>query len=336
LKKKQKSFSRVGLDIGNHSVKFVEMTVSKGKVTLRQALLRPLESQAAVENITPIIKPLLENIKAASEHVRLVLSGSSLLCRCVQMPLMTQNELKGAIRFEAENHIAFPIDDCILDFQILNQVSEKKTMNVLLVAAKRDFIQERVRQLTDLEIRPEAIDVDTFCLVNAHEALGETQEKPFGLLNVGHRVTSFAIMKGGLPLFVREIPLGGAAVTKALTEEKGLGEPEAENYKVAHHPDSLEELKTATHKGFESLAEELKHSLDYFENDAGEPLTRVLLSGGGGLAEAAPAFFTEALGKEVVLWDNLKKLEVDPAVDRKFLEEHAPLFNVAFGLALRG
>jgi len=164
LKSKSKSAVTVGLDVGNFSIKCVEMTRSKDKLTLTRATVLPLDGQPN-ENLTLILKPLVEQLTGPGRRVRVVLSGSSLLVRCVAMPQMSQVELKSAIRFEAENHIAFPIDDCILDFQIVSQIPDKKLMNVLLVAAKRDFIQERLKMLFDMEIHPEAIDVDTFALV---------------------------------------------------------------------------------------------------------------------------------------------------------------------------
>jgi type IV pilus assembly protein PilM len=311
------------------------MTRTKDKIVLNQVSVALLGDQSP-DNLISLLKPFLPVIAASPGHVRVVLSGSSLLVRCVQMPPMTQTELKSAIRFEAENHIAFPIDDCVLDFKILNQDPEKKVMNVLLVAAKRDFIQERLRMLFDLDIHPEVIDVDTFALVNAYEALNaQAPEKIFGLLNIGHRVTSLAIIKDGLPLFVRELPLGSYSVTKALSEARGISDEKADEIKVLAPPEAAEELKAA-YQTLDTLTEELRSSIQYFENEAGETLKSVWVSGGGVLAPGLPAMLSEALGKEVALWDNLKKIEVAPAVDRALLEKHSSSLNIAFGLALRG
>lgn len=332
---KSKSVSRIGLDIGNYSVKCVEMTRTKDKIVLNQASVALLGDQSS-DNLIPLLKPFLPVIAACPDHVRVVLSGSSLLVRCVQMPPMTQAELKSAIRFEAENHIAFPIDDCILDFKILNHDPEKKIMNVLLVAAKRDFIQERLHMLFDLDIHPEVIDVDTFAIVNAFETLSiRDPEKMFGVLNIGHRVTSLAIIKEGLPLFVRELPLGGHSVTKSLAEARGISDEQADQIKILAPADAAEDLKAA-YQTLDTLAEELHNSIQYFENETGETLKSVWMSGGGALAPGVPAMLSEALGKEVALWDNLQKIEIAPTVDRALIENHAAALNIAFGLALRG
>ncbi len=335
---KLKTASIIGLDIGSHSIKCVEILRTKEKFVLNQAALLPLGNQSP-DNLTATLKPLSELIQRGKDHVRIVLSGSSLLVRCIQLPIMTQKELKSAIRYEAENHIAFPIDDCILDFQIVNQNTEKKVMNVLLVAAKRDFIQEKLRMLMDLDIHPEIIDADTFSLVNAFEALGPApgpEEKTVGLLNIGHRVTSFAILHEKLPLFVREIPMGSSGITKAIAEAKGLPEAEAEAFKAGPgSPETAEELKTFIQKGLEPLAEELKHSIDYFENEIQSTLQTVWLSGGGALGRDTAELLSAGMGKKASSWSEAKKIEMTPATDRKFFEGHAALFGVALGLALR-
>ncbi len=296
---KPKTSSTIGLDIGSYSIKCVEILRSKDKFVLNQAALLPLGNQSA-DNLTEILKPLAGLIEAGKDHVRIVFSGSSLLVRCIQLPVMTQGELKSAIRYEAENHIAFPINDCILDFQIVSQNADKKIMNVLLVAAKRDFIQEKLRMLTDLGIHPEIIDVDIFSLVNAFEMLGANpnpEEKTTGLLNIGHRVSSFAILHENLPLFVREISLGSS--------------------------------------GLEPLMEELKHSIDFFENEIQGSLQTVWLSGGGSLAPGAAEALAAALSKKVLPWGATQKIEMAASVDRKFFEENRAVFNIALGLALR-
>lgn len=331
-----KSFTSIGLDIGSYSIKCVQLAVSKDARIVQQASIIPLGEQTS-DNLPALLKPVLPMLTAA-ESVRVVLSGSSLLVRCIQLPVMTQKELKSAIRFEAENHIAFPIDDCILDFQILNEQpqGDKKIMNVLLVAAKRDFIQEKLKMLLDLGVNPEVIDVDTFCLVNAFETLNTGAEEPVqALLNIGYHVSSLAILKDKLPLFVREIPVGGVSVTKALAELKSVEEHEAERLKTEKSPEMLEDLRAATQKGLDPLVEAVKQSLDYFEQSAGQTFKSLWVSGGGALSVSALPVLAQGLGKDVSYWENLKKIEISGEANRQFVEEHANELNVAFGLALR-
>lgn len=339
---KLKTVSTLGLDIGSYSVKCVEFTrvkeKPKDKFILNQASLLMLGSQPP-DDLTVILKPLTERILKVKDHVRIVMSGSSLLVRCIQLPIMTQAELEGAIRFEAENHIAFPIDDCILDFQIVKQNAEKKIMNVLLVAAKRDYVQEKLRMLMNLDIHPEILDVDTFSLVNAFEILGgsegsDPEEKTQALLNIGHRVTSLAILHDHRPLFVREIPMGAAAITKIVAEAKGIPETEANVLKEETRPELLEEIKGFTQKGLEPLTEEVKRSLEYFENEIQSAIPTVYVSGGGSLGPGAAEAIAAGLGKKTTAWDG-KRIETAPGADCGVFKDNPALFNIALGLALR-
>ena len=327
----------IGLDIGSYSIKCVEIANSPDKFKLQRVSILPIDRSSA-DSVTKALKLIFDQHAPAARRVRIsVSSGSSLLTRRIQLPNMTHAELKGAIRFEAESHIPFPIDDCLLDFQILNQTEDKKSMNVILVAAKKDFIQERLKILASAGLTPEVIDVDIFCLVNAYEMLGpEPVDNTFGLLNIGHVSSSFAIIQDRRPFFVREIPFGAQEVNKVLAQMKGISEAEADRVKIERKPETLADLKTAAEKGFAPLSEGMTHSIDYFENETAEELKSIWLSGGGALCPGAPEVLSAELGKQVVLWDNTKKMEIFGDIDQKFLAEHSSELNVALGMVLRG
>jgi len=332
---KPKTVSAVGLDIGNYSVKFIEMLRTPEAIKLQQANVFPL-SNSTPEALTEVLKQVFSAFLTPPKHVRIAVSGPSVITRCVNLPVMTEAELAGAIRFEAESHIPFPIDECILDSQILRQLPDKKMMNVLLVAAKRDFIQERLKLLSEFGVKPELVDTDTLCLVNSFEMLNDVpDQKTYALLNIGHHVSLFVIVLDTLPFFVRDIAHGGMAITQTVMEMKGISEVEADPFKMNRSFENLNDLKLASQKGFGPLVDELKQFIDYFENEVGEELKFVWLSGGAAMSIGAPVVFSELLGKQVSLWDNTRKLEISGRLDLKFLKEHCAELNVAFGLALR-
>lgn len=310
-----KQDTAIGLDIGSHSIKCVEIARGADKFRLQRVSILPADA-ASPDLTLKALRLLFDPQQPAPKRVRVSVSGggSTLLIRRIQLPNMTAAELRGAIRFEAEGHIPFPIEECLIDFQILNQTPDKKTMNVMLVAAKKQFIQERLKLLASVNIVPELIDVDIFCLINAYEVLGqEAGENTFGLLNIGHKVSSFAIVQDKLPFFVREIPFGAAGV------QRDAPDPHA-----------------AAAKGFEPLVDEMRHSIDYVENETGEELRTIKLSGGGALCPGTDKVLSEELGKDVKLWDNTKRLEIFGDIDQKYLSEHSAELNVALGMVLRG
>ena len=334
--KAQKSLTTVGLDIGSYSVKCLEVTGEDNRIRVQSAQVTKVASPGA-DSLKSAIRTVCQSLRSAPAHVRVSVSGPAVLIRNVSLPRMTMQELKGAIRFEAERHIPFHLDECILDFQVLDQAPGKPTMKVLLVAAKKDFVDQQVKNLAEAGIEPEIIDADIFCYMNAFEKFkGNGDVKSYGLLNLGHSSSSFAIMHGGELFFAREVLFGGMGVTRALMEMKGLPEAEADELKGRREEGQLAELAAATQKGLEPLAAELKRSIVFFENETGEELGALYIAGGGAKSQGAVEALSEELGRKVALWHAAKPLEAVPDVDPKFMERHFLEFNVAYGLALRG
>lgn len=329
---KQKSTNAVGLDIGSFSIKVVEMRPTSEGAKVVNAQVIPLASAA---NLSEHLKHLFPNPEAFGKSLRIAVAGPSVLIRRVQLPLMTPAELKGAIRFEAETHIPFPIDECHLDFQILGQNVEEKNMNVLLVAAKRDHIAERLKAFEEYGLVPEIIDSETIALSNAFRALAEEsqhQAKSFGLLHIGHRMSLLGVYHAGQLYFTREMSSGSAHVTEALMQAKSLSEADAEHLKSSTGDT---DVKKAVQDGLAGLVDELSGAVEYFESAAGEELKTFWLSGGGALLSEAPAYLTEQLGgRQVQTWDPSKMLSVDEHADKDYLAKHAAELTVALGLAL--
>ena len=332
---KSKSTATVGLDMGSYSVKCVEIRHDSDKTVLQSAQLMRLPS-STTEGLTETLRKILQAVEVSPKHLRISISGPSVFVRNITLPRMTPQELKSAIRFEAERHIPFSLDDCVLDFQTIGYTSNKLSMKVLLVAAKREYINQRMKALADVGLEPEIIDADIFCFANAFKELNQESEmKTYGLLNVGHSLSSFAIIHEGELFFVREMLFGGYGVTRALAEIKNISEEAAGEWKTKADPALRPEITSAVQKGFEPLVDELKRSLDYFENETGEDLKVIIAAGGGVKSQGACGALSEELGKRVNLWTAAKKWEAAGGVDEKFLEEHLPDLHIAYGLALR-
>ncbi|MCG3176350.1 MAG: hypothetical protein MOGMAGMI_01299 [Candidatus Omnitrophica bacterium] len=324
--------SNVGLDIGTSSVKTVELIRSGTSYKLRRASIQPL-ADAAPETVAQALKSTAETVVGA-RHLRISVAGSSLLIRRIEMPQMNAAELRNAVKFEAENHIPFPVDECMLDHHVVQAGAEGKNATLLLVALKKEFIQERVKMLHDLGLKPELVDVDAFALVNAFERLGpEARPKNYGLLNIGHGTSLFTIVQSGQPFFVREINTGGLEVTRALAETLSLDEAAAEKVKLSADPARAADLKAAALRALSPLVNELKSSVDYFENESGEELKQVWVCGGSA-AGWAEEVLTQEVGRTFKVWDPLLHLEVLSEASEA-VEGRGPAFAVALGLAVR-
>jgi Tfp pilus assembly PilM family ATPase len=289
-----------GLDLGHFSVKCAQFVFTDKKPVLQSVCILPLES-GHEDVLKNTLHKLSNSLLFSPRHLRVSISGPSVLIRNLSLPKMTPQELKGAISFEAERHIPFPVEECILDFQILRSASPNTpSMNVVLAAAKKQWVRQRLDLLAEAGFEPELVDVGIFCFANAFEQLAqENQPKTYGLLDIGHDAGALAIFDEGELFFVREMPVPNAS------------------------------------KNTDALTQELGKSLDYFENETNRPVERIFAAGGGALTGGLLEKLSESLGLPVALWNNPKKIQTAPSVETAFWELHFPELVTACGLGLR-
>ncbi len=357
--------SVVGLDLGSQVVKAVEITLEGPEPVITgfaRVEIPPGGDKAAA------VAELFKRGRFRSKHVVTSVAGQSVVVRYVQMPKMSEQELKQAIRIEADRYVPFELDDVVLDCQPLKRVSHRSNesetpnkdagdnMTVLLVACRQPLIEEQLKLLSSQSLQPLAVDVDVFALANAWElcglpddALDQAQgeastealtgaggdERAIALVDIGASRTSINVLCNGETCFSREIGIGGHDMTQAVARKLGLEVFEAEAIKRAGE-DKEAEVARAIQPVLEDLVNEISLSLDYVENHEGVRVEEVLLSGGGVLAPGAVTYVEQATGRAARTWNPLEGLRVaDDRVDVEELEAWAPSLVVAVGLASR-
>jgi len=219
----------IGLDIGSHAVKLVAMKPQRGDnpYQLTHFGVAELPSESIVEgavvrpsDVAQVIRDLLSNNKIKGSRIATAVSGHAVIVRRVTMPRMDEDELRESIVWEAEEYIPFDVDDVNLDFAILDENEEANEMDVVLVAAKRDRIDEFVAVIEEAGRQPAIVDVDAFALQNAFELnYPERQHEDVALLNMGASVINAAVLEEGRPVFWRDITLGVRQYVAALQRE---------------------------------------------------------------------------------------------------------------------
>ncbi len=224
----------VGLDIGSSAVKAVELkAVGKGLPCLPHSAPSrfPLDSivdGAIVDGpaVAAAIRRLLDRHPFKSKDIAASLSGNAVIVKKISVPTMTDAELADSIYWEAEPHIPFDIQDVNLDYQILNTRRRPVaggTMEVLLVAAKKDRIADYTGVIVQAGRVPVVVDVDAFALQNAYENnYGLDPNAVVVLLNAGASAMNINILGGDQSLFTRDISIGGNAYTEAVQKELNL------------------------------------------------------------------------------------------------------------------
>jgi type IV pilus assembly protein PilM len=336
--KKGKSKSRVGLDIGNHSIKIVELSGTPEKPALTCFGLRKIIGSSQ-DAISTSIKSLAEELKISAKDVSIAVSGPSLIVRLISMPKMTDEELTSAVRFETEKFIPFDINDCILDFQILNkEAKDKGNVDILLAAVKKEHVLQKIKTVQEAGFAVKTVDVDILAMANAFlknfPSLDKT--KTFALVNIGASSTELSILLGNRPVFVREVAMGGNELSAAVAKKTGLN-PEQSEELLLSPKERLGEVVGYAKASITNLIDEVRLSFGYHENQSGRAVDEIYISGGGSRMAGLEDGFHEAFGAKPRSWDPFQSFDKSsPSIDNEALEKVKQSFCVAVGLALRG
>ena len=329
--------NRVGLDIGSSSVKIVEI-VSSGEDSSLVCLGMKKASSSIREPLIEAIKSLSSEINVTAKEAAISVSGPSVIVRFVSMPKMRDDELKGAIRFEAEKHIPFPINDCIVDHQILNKNDKEGKFDILLVAAKKDSVMDKVSIAEESGFSVSAVDVDTFAVANAFlksPSHAPAAGKTAALLNIGSNFTNVGIVRDGVLCFARDIAIGGTDFNQAISRALSIDIESAEDVKL-FPKDRLQDMIACTKGIMSNLLDDTRLSLSYYENQSGRGVDEICISGGSSAMPGLETLFKEVFESKPVLWDPLDSLNKSAGgFDTALIEKMRSSFAVAVGLALR-
>ena len=335
---KRRIRSLIGLDIGARSIKAVELTWSGGPVITGFGFAELPSPDAVPDTVARLFK---EN-EFHTRRVVTAVSGKSVIVRYLTMFKMSPDDLKNAIRYEADKYIPFDVEEVILDckpFEApgLGEVGPNE-MRVLLVAAKRALVDEQLRVLVSLGLQPEVVDLDVFALGNAFETtMGKIPEgeKIRALVDVGATKTSVNVVRGGSSLFTREIHAGGDAFTQAVANRLGLKDAEAESLK-RRPGEQAERVRASVTSAVDDLGTEVRLSFEYIENQFDRGVDEVLLSGGGSRLAGIADDLARIVGRPTSSWDPTGDLPIAAdRVDADALREHSSELAVAVGLASR-
>jgi type IV pilus assembly protein PilM len=345
-----KSKLAVGLDIGSASVKLVQLKEKKGGHQLVAFGSAPLPPEAIVDGalmnssaIVQAIQELLAQQKVKAKEVAIGVRGHSVIIKKISLPRMTQEELDESIQWEAEQYIPFDVKDVNIDTQILTPEADAAgQMDVLLVAAKKDMINDYTSVCAEAGLTATVVDVDAFAVQNAYEANYESSaSETVVLINVGAAVSNINVIARGATTFTRDITMGGNAFTEEIQKQLNISYDEAEALKVGGQGETdavvPQEVERVIQGVAEQLGGEIQRSLDFYASTSSDgKIGHVYLSGG---TARIPALFKVVEGRAAVpveILNPFRNVEID---NRKFdpaaILAAAPAAAVGVGLALR-
>jgi type IV pilus assembly protein PilM len=340
----------VGLDIGSSAIKAVELKPNGRGLKVAAFATEPVPPDAIVDGtlidataVAASIRRLFDRRGFTARDVVASLSGSAVIVKKIALPIMTDQELDESIHWEAEQYIPFDIQDVNLDYQVLDRGGAepgKTTMDVLLVAAKKEQIATYTSVIAQAGRAAVVVDVDAFALQNAYEVNhGIDPSAVVALLNAGASATNVNIVIGDQSVFTRDISLGGKAYTEALQKDLSLPFDLAEQAKCGMPGDGVspDDVRMVLRAATENVLLEIQKTFDFFKATTGiEHIDRIMLSGGASQVDGFAEALHERFATPVDPLDPFRQIAFEPG---KFGLEHAadvtPTAAVAVGLALR-
>jgi len=333
----------VGLDIGSGFVKIVEVDRSGDQPEVSRVAMKALLPDAIVEGevmdpglVADTVRSLFQEVGIKGRDVVTAIGGHDVIIKKIEMDRMKEADAREVIKWEAEQHVPFDIKSVELDFQVLNPMEEGLQMEVLLVAAKKELVDNKVALLADAGLSPAVIDVDAFALHNAFEHnYPEAMEGIVALVNVGHETTNVNILENGIPILTRDIPFGSRKVREDLQRERGLTAEQAED--VVQGREQLSDLSRFVDQSADEVAVGIERASAFLmTRQSGEGLGKIYLSGGGSRIPGMTDALASRMNVETHPVNPFERTPVRPdAAVNLNLEEASPMLLLPLGLALR-
>ncbi len=369
------SNTSLGIDIGNSTIKVVQMKKGPNGPILTGLAIEPVPENALVDgsiNDTKVISDIIRNLRRTNglktDNCVCALAAQNAILRFVPFPVMPDPELEIAVRNEAEHYVPYSLEEVHIDFARLAQIEEEGMARylVLLVVAQKDYIGTLETVFKDSGIALDSVDVDTLAILNSLEtsikasagvdegameedeggeapAPSEGKGEVLAVISIGARTTNVNILKDGILRFTRPIPIAGNNITAVIQNVFKESFAEAERTKIEEGVLGMEggeegvlEFTEVVQTTIEELAGEIRRSFDYFKAQTREPLIhRVILTGGTSKLRNLDMFLTNEFGIDVEMADPLYGVEVN-VPNPDVLQDYLQDFSVAIGLAMRG
>jgi type IV pilus assembly protein PilM len=310
-----------------------------GMVDLPQnAILEGRIKEPAV--VADAIKGLVTDLKVSVQNVATSVAGYSVIIKRITVGKMTDEELHENIQYEAEQYIPFDLEDVNIDFHIIGESDlNPNQMNVMLVAAKTEIINEYADLLDMAGLNPCVIDIDVFALERVFEENYLNEEGTVGLIDIGANKMNINIVKGYMSAFTRDVNVGGEQITREIASRFDCSFEEAEAAKLGQAKENVpeEDVREVVYSTISSWGAEIRRAIDfYYSTGSEEDIGRIVLSGGAAQTEGFSELLSAEASMDVQMWNPFMSVKVNEKQnDMDYLERIAPQAAICMGLASR-
>ncbi|OGY23421.1 MAG: hypothetical protein A2172_04295 [Candidatus Woykebacteria bacterium RBG_13_40_15] len=338
------ALDHIGLDIGTHSIKAVQLSgsfngpvfVAAGQIQAPQISGDP-NSNESIDKIADAIKKLRSEVRITKDKANTALPESQIFTRVVEMPLLSQKEMQNAIVWEAEQYVPVPMTEVKLDWQVLGEANPQGRVEVLLVAAPIALVNRYLAILKKADLVPMGLETEITSVARA--LVQRVSGAPTTMVvSIGASTTDLSIIRSGKISLTRSIATGGIALARGVAQELGFELDQATEYMKTYglDPNSLEgKVMQAIKPIFDVIVNEIRRVLAYYlSKHPDAPVKRIIVTGGTAKLPGLVIYLAEALGLEVQVGNPWEGISLPSNFSQK-LNEEATSYAVAVGLALK-
>ncbi len=341
----------VALNIGSQRIGMAVFEVSKtGGLVLKgydseSIVADPAMDSSRIPQTGVAIAELAQRLKVGKVKARYAISGQAVFTRFVKLPPIQEDNLEQLVTFEAQQHVPFPLNEVVWDYELIEGASDKE---VVIVAIKGDALDEINATVNDAGLGTSEVDVAPMALYNAFRSTYGNPDEPILIIDIGAKTSNLLYIEGKR-FFTRSAPIGGAAVTSAIAKEYNVSFSEAENQKISNglvalgggHTEQLDEsvaaLAMVIRNALSKLPAEIARTTNYYRSQhGGSAPRRVLLAGGGANLPYTLEFFQEKLNLPVEYFNPVRNVAIGKGVDPAVIQREGHLMGELVGLGLRG
>ena len=299
---------------------------------------REAQTRAAIED-------LVARLKVSKSKVRYAISGQAVFTRFVKLPPIQDDNIEQLVTFEAQQHVPFPINEVVWDYELIEGGSEKE---VVIVAIKGDALEEINTAVNASGVSTAEVDIAPMALYNAYRSAYGAPDETTLIIDIGARTSNLLYVEGNR-FFTRSVAIGGTSVSAAIAKEYNISFADAENQKITNglvalgggHTETMDEslaaLAMVIRNALTRLPAEIARTTNYYRSQhGGSAPTKVLLAGGGANLPYTLEFLNEKLNIPVDYFNPLINVAIGKGVDTDLLRREAHTMGELIGLGLRG
>ena len=337
--------SVLGIDIGQNTIKIACLSVENSKITLEavgedktiKVDNKETDKDKFLNEAGKVIKGLLGDLKIKNKQAVVSLPEDEVISRLVRLPPLKDNEIMDALRFEAETFIPFPLEEVLIDYEIIEK-DEAGRLTIFVIAARNDLINSYLKLFKSIGLDLLALESPAIALRRVLK-VGIPMVERVVVVDMGEKYSDiFSINKNNV-YFARSLSVGGESLTRAISLNLSLDMASAEEYKKAYgmKEDQLEgKIRNAIMPVFNDISEEIRKTLALFAEDIGKPAELLVLTGGGANLPGMAEDLTKILGIEVQVLQPFLNIDTTKIKSGYNLNAEGCKFSLAVGLALRG